>query len=377
MKIGILTLPLHSNYGGIVQAYALQTVLNRMGHDVVVFQNGYDGIVRFPKWEMPIILGKRFLRKCLTKSKIPVFLEHKRISELPVVNQYVSKFILDHINTYHIKSLNDIPRSEFDAIVVGSDQIWRCDYAKRIWNTDIQNVFLRFALDWNIKRVAYAVSFGKDELNYTQIEAKECASLAKLFDGISVREDSGVDLCLKYLDVKAEIVLDPTMLLTTQDYIKLIKDYGVPKNDGSLFAYILDSKNEKKNFVDYVANERNMKTYSIVDIKDYSQSINSRIKPPVEQWLRGFYDAEFVITDSFHGCVFSIIFNKPFIAIGNSNRGMSRFLSLLKMFGLEDHLILDINDYTSEKSYGIPDDIKERFFDLKEKSRNYLFQYFQ
>ena len=73
----------------------------------------------------------------------------------------------------------------------------------------------------------------------------------------------------------------------------------------------------------------------------------------VEQWLRGFYDAEFVVTDSFHACVFSIIFNKPFIVIGNAERGLTRFESLLRVFGLEDHLLYHFSDYNPNHSYSI------------------------
>ena len=76
---------------------------------------------------------------------------------------------------------------------------------------------------------------------------------------------------------------------------------------------------------------------------DINLPIENRIAPSVEQWLRGFYDAEFVVTDSFHACVFSILFNKPFLVVGNQKRGLSRFVSLLGMFGLEDRLITDMN----------------------------------
>ena len=70
-----------------------------------------------------------------------------------------------------------------------------------------------------------------------------------------------------------------------------------------------------------------------------------RVQPPVEQWLRGFYDAEFVVTDSFHACVFSILFHKPFIVVGNARRGMSRFKSLLSIFALGDRLVMDVTQF--------------------------------
>ena len=78
------------------------------------------------------------------------------------------------------------------------------------------------------------------------------------------------------------------------------------------------------------------------------KQIEKCIYPPVEQWIKGFMDAHFVVTDSFHGCVFSILFNKPFIAISNSGRGKSRFLSLLSIFGLEERLIDNPGDCVPE-----------------------------
>ena len=371
MKIGILTLPLHTNYGGILQAYALQTVLERMGHDVLVFQNDYDGIRRFPASRLPFVWGIRLLRK-IQGSSLPIFLESQKRRELPIVTQNVRQFINQNIHTYKVNDLNSISVDGFDIIVVGSDQIWRRSYARRIWKTDIQNVFLQFASEWKIKRIAYAASFGIDRWDYTTNETKECASLAKKFVGISVREDTGITLCSNYLGVKAEHVLDPTMLLSKDDYIKLIEQSKVPKNEGTLFSYILDRNVEKDNFVERVALDHNMQTYSITLSNDYSLPVEKRIYPSVETWLRAFYDAQLVVTDSFHGCVFSIIFGKPFIALGNAKRGMSRFNSLLKMFGLEDHLVQNMNDYSSMKSYFLSEKNNERLVALRELSMNFL-----
>lgn len=372
MKVGILTLPLHANYGGILQAYALQTVLERMGHEVVVFQNDYDGIRRFPVTNLPLIWGKRFFRK-IKGSSSPVFLEWQKKRELTIVTQHVQQFINHNIHTYKVEDLTSIPNGEFDVIVVGSDQIWRRSYVCRIWKTDIQNVFLRFASEWKIKRVAYAASFGIDRWDYSAKETSECASLVKKFDGISVREDSGISLCSKYFGVKVEHVLDPTMLLSKDDYIKLIEQSRVPKNEGTLFSYILDRNVMIDSFVNRVAADHGMKPYSITLSADYSMPVEKRIKPSVETWLRGFYDAELVVTDSFHGCVFSIIFGKPFIALGNLNRGMSRFNSLLRMFDLEDHLINEVNNYSSETKYQLLKDIGERLKTLQNESIDFLY----
>lgn len=117
-----------------------------------------------------------------------------------------------------------------------------------------------------------------------------------------------------------------------------------PKSKGNLLCYILDETEEKKALIKRIADEKGLKPFNV---KSQSDDINSpvseRIQPPLEQWLRGFYDAEFVVTDSFHACVFSILFNKPFIVYGNIERGLSRFTSFLEIFGLKDVLFTNMS----------------------------------
>jgi exopolysaccharide biosynthesis predicted pyruvyltransferase EpsI len=97
-----------------------------------------------------------------------------------------------------------------------------------------------------------------------------------------------------------------------------------------------------------------------------------RVQPPVEQWLRAFLDAEFVVTDSFHACVFSIIFGKPFIAVGNAQRGNARFNSLLKMFGLEHHLIATAKEYSPDADFSLGEDVAHRLGELRAAGYQFL-----
>lgn len=108
------------------------------------------------------------------------------------------------------------------------------------------------------------------------------------------------------------------------------------------------------------------------DIDDDTLPLEQRIKMPVEQWLRSFDDAEFVLTDSFHGCVFSIIFRKQFLAIGNKERGLSRFLSLLTLFSLRNRLILSPDEYKSNLSSIDYDKVQDRLLSFQNKSFSFL-----
>ncbi len=349
MKIGILTLWLNTNYGGILQAYALQKKLRDMGHDVETLQP-----VPFQKRPFPLQIlsyAKRVIKKCLGRNPKPIFYEDvmKRDSKIVSVNTHT--FIDKYIKTRLIKSLSDIKPTDYDAIIVGSDQVWRQPFFRGDWQNDIPNAFLRFTKGWDIKRIAYAASFGIDKIEreYTLQDIKVCRMAAKLFDAISVREDSGVRICKEKFGVDAKHVLDPTMLLDKEDYIKLVEAANIPKSEGNLMCYILDQSEFKTKVVETIAKEKGLTPF-YYDIKcdDISIPAAERIQPPVESWLRGFMDAEFVVTDSFHACVFSIILGKPFIAIGNAGRGLSRYYSLLGQFGLEDRLLMEDSSLDSK-----------------------------
>lgn len=341
MKIGILTLPLHSNYGGIIQAYALKATLENMGHEVIFIEH-----VNYPP-QLPInikylIYIKRCIFKYILKKDIIVRLDKHNMD----IFRFRMKEILPFINKYiqhDIRYTKDINFSQLNAVVVGSDQVWRTAYAN-----PIEKYFLNF-LDGNnhIKKIAYAASFGIENWDFTPQQTTECARLAKQFNLITVREDSGVNLCKEYLGVSAEQVLDPTMLLEMEDYVKIIKAENTPKSEGNLFAYMLDDSPQKQEFVEKIATKKGLTAFSIMPKE--GQTDITPTYPGVHKWLRSFMDAEFVVTDSFHGCVFSIIFNKPFIAIGNKGRGQARFDSLLKLFELENRLI-DISQLNTESA---------------------------
>ena len=341
MKIGILTLPFNTNYGGILQAYALQTVLERMGHEVHVIEKEKQSL-SISIYKMPIAYVRRIIKN-IKGHKYPIFYEQKYYREQPTIRQNTNKFIEKYINVIKYKKFCNIKESEYDAIIVGSDQVWRPKY---FGINQIEQAYLRFAETWNIKRIAYAASFGTDKWEYTKKQTSVCGELLKKFDAVSVREDSGVQLCKKYFGVEAQHVLDPTMLLGKEDYIKLFEANNTPKSKGNLLCYFLDETDEKKELIKRVVEEKGLTPFYVKSKSDDINSpISERIQPPVEQWLRGFYDAEFVVTDSFHACVFSILFNKPFIIYGNKSRGMSRFDSLLSQLGLKDLLITDISKY--------------------------------
>ena len=339
MRIGILTLPLHTNYGGILQAYALQTVLERMGHEVVVFDTPNKASLP-PLWKLPLCFAKRILLKSMGRGN-KIFAERHYNKVRPVIAKEIQPFIDERIHRKVITKFSKLNARDFDAIVVGSDQVWRTIYFPMWSGQGIENAYLSFTSGWNIKRISYAASFGTENWEYTEEQTRLCKEAIQKFDAVSVREENGVKLCKQYFDVDALHVLDPTMLLAVDDYIKLFKQKQTPKSTGTLLNYVLDETDELNYLIQQVAKEKNIIPFSVNNpfAGNDTKPIDQRVMQSVETWLRGFHDADFVITDSFHACVFSIIFKKQFIVVGNKKRGMERFESLLKMFGLEDRLV--------------------------------------
>lgn len=336
MRIGVITLPLNTNYGGILQAYALQKVLTSLGHDVKTID--FNRIVNLPQSTKYLIYLKRAFLHYVMKKDIAIKPDVEENNLWKNRTRHTSKFVEQHIKRFVIKNISQIKENDFDCFVVGSDQIWRHIYNNRFPGT--QNAFLAFAESWDVKRIAYAASFGTDKWEYSQEDTFACAKLAKRFDAISVRESSAVNICKEKLGVETCHLIDPTMLLEVEEYISLFQEQGTPQSTGNLMCYILDSNDDTSQIINDIAKYKNLVPfYTNSRTEDNNAPIEERIQPPVETWLRGFYDAEFVVTDSFHACVFSILFKKPFVVYGNKDRGMARFTSLLQMFGLTDRLV--------------------------------------
>ena len=342
MKVGVLTLPLHTNYGGNLQAYALVTALKEIGYDAWLIKWDKDKI---PLWKSPLTIAKRLVLKYLLRKKGVIIgsgiFDRRRREAIEI---YSKQFINHRISpqTTGFRSTAALARRigsyRFDTIVVGSDQVWRPAQ-------NVADYFLCFleASGSPTRRVAYAASFGTAEWTFSPKQHQVCAHHLRKFDAISVREDSGVSMCRQHFGVQAEHVIDPTMLLTRSHYIDLAcNEYSKQLLSGGkgLFAYVLDENADKTSAINYIASSLGLCHFALeMPTKNCATKFDIFAVPPVEDWLRSFEEADFIFTDSFHGCVFSIIFNKPFLAYGNKSRGLSRFESLLSMFHLEDRLI--------------------------------------
>lgn len=370
MKTAVITLPLHTNYGGILQAYALKCVLEGMGHEAVVVDR--KDKMPLPVWyKAPFVYVSRALKKMLKPGAgVEVLREFNYRKTLPLRAVNTQRFINQYIAPLVVSSYKDIRQGEYDAFVVGSDQVWRPRYFG-----NIEDAFLAFAKDWKVKRVAYAASFGTEEQEYKYEELQACSGLLEMFDAVSVREDAGVRICEEWFGYEgAEHVLDPVMLLDTEVYRTLAQKAENHSCRGKVMTYMLDPSREKDCVVDFVARITG-KDVEKFFVDDSSRPLAERVAPPVEQWLASFCDADFVVTDSFHGCVLSVMLHKPFVAVGNSLRGMSRMNSLLKVLGLDGRLVQGIDPeddgeyWLAEPDWKAVDAVLD---DQREKSMGFL-----
>lgn len=360
MKVGILTLlPLNSNYGGILQAWALQKFISDLGYDVIIFNTPQVGTLSFKEklFRYPLRVYKRYV----LGQKIIVNFESKFVHNRKKIIPFVENKILTKI----INRVVDINPQEYDYIIFGSDQVWRALYWCRTF-PNISDAFGAFVQDTSkTKLISYAASFGKDNIEeYPQEKLSEISLLLKRFRGISVREKSGVDICNRHFDVNAKWVMDPTMLHSIDVYEDVCKE--IPIKNKFIASYFLEESELSKKI-----EEKILGNYNGSYDKIKSNVLKAEVRG-IEDWLATFRDAEFIMTDSFHGSVFSIIFGKPFIVLDNPNRGTGRIKSLLQLFNIENHFIESVESLDDISSYCHKEKTSQILTNIRYESSSWL-----
>lgn len=322
MKIAIVTQPLYANYGGILQNYALQQVLKKMGHEPVTL----DYMPSLPLWRYCLYAGKTFLCALIPSKRHPLKPYHHFLQRPEALKHFVDMHIT-HTKTIASYSARQLAMYGIEAIVVGSDQVWRYKYNNEI----IDDKFLAFAKGIGCRKIAYAASFGVDKWDYPDEVTARVKGLIKQFNAVSVRETSAAVLCRNNLGVEAPVVLDPSLLLTREDYLPFCASMQVSAGP-YMASYVLDDDKRKQEMINCFAKEKGLSVKKMT-VSDDGCSI--------EEWLSTIKNAEYVITDSFHGSVFSILFGKQFYTFDNKGRGADRFYTLFSALGLMSRLLDD------------------------------------
>ena len=345
MKVALFIFRFGPSHGSILQTYALTRTLEKMGHKVTIIDRQKPvSLNDFYLCLRRVVKGLLNGRLSLHDFYLGSFSQHV----MKNLNKFLSTELWPQTITIKTdKDLQKIGKGDFDAFIVGSDQTWRPKYVYNIYN-----YFLDFVpKERDVKRIAYAVSFGTSEWEYSPDQELKCKVLASRFDGVSVREEDGVRLCKEFLDIDSIHVLDPTLLLKEIDYLKLIS--GREKCDDKYLGFnFLDFSTKKMEMVSHVSYFMDLPVRQINSMTENpAASAHDRVAPSIEEWLCGIANSQFVIVDSFHATVFAIIFHKEFISIGNERRGLSRFKSLLKITGLEDRLVYENESLKEERFF--------------------------
>lgn len=319
VKVGLVTLHGYFNYGNRLQNYALQESISKLGYDVesLVFQYPEDQI-------------KNKLRKYYEKRNGAV--QIKALKDIRRESK-IEKFSKENIRTRFI-TLNEKNcakvNNQYDAFIVGSDQIWNPLFWKKTTKSADYNAFmLRFASPQ--KRIAYAGSFGVEQLPefWTELMAEEF----KHFKLISVREEAGARIIDELTGVKPKVVLDPTMLLTAEEWKNKIQLCDKP-GDYVLSFFLGEKSNEAVKYITQLK-KANTKVIDLLDIRNGNYYVSGP-----DKFLELINNAAAVLTDSFHATVFSILFHTPFLTfsrIHNNRSNMnSRIITLLNKFELSD-----------------------------------------
>lgn len=338
-KIGILTFwNTPDNYGQMLQCYALQTFLRSQGHTTFLVRTGKE-------WQptsgfIPQLKDK--LRSASRLRQYPAYLAGKTITNLAYllthghfklykVDRDFDTFRKDYLHcserTYSLDELKQNP-PEADCFIVGSDQIW---------NTRDGIYFLSWAND-SVHKIAYAASFGGlkgDQEFYDLIRP-----WLKRFDWISVREQSGIEICKNSGRDDAQLACDPTLLLTQDDYARLATAPKEQPKRKYIFVYLLGTRTRICMKDVYAYAKR--KDMDVVYVG--SQGVVDkypRLSPTVQEWLWYVQHAEMVFTNSFHGTVFSLIFQNPFmnfLVYGAAVRMNDRINTILGRLRLKDRV---------------------------------------
>ena len=365
-KVGIITLHGYHNYGNRLQNYALQETIKELGFDVetvvVVSGNTSDNLIEKLS-KISTMSRKEVYKKILNKikQKTNYYFNKKLIHQrIKVFKDFSKKYLSEKVyycsNNDELKNLS----LKYDFFITGSDQVWN-----PLYKSKLPIYFLTFAEKH--KRISYAPSFGVSEIPYECIEEyrKYLYGMHKL----SVREEAGAEIIKDLTGLTVPVLIDPTLLLSKEKWMSISKEaIYKPKNNYLLTYFLGDISDENRKMINNIANMKNLQIVNLGDIRDRK----AYVAGPCE-FIDYISSASLLCTDSFHGCVFSILLGTPFIVIKrNSSQSMySRIETLLSKFQLESRKVENIK--TTEQIFEVDYSHIPSILDVeREKAIKYL-----
>lgn len=291
----------------------------------------------------------------------------------PLFSTHARKFAKSHFEAIsEVYSFDELWKLNHicDAFIMGSDQVWNFGISEAYK----YNFFLAFADDEK-KKISYAASFGHDKYKAPRDAVDTHRELLSKFDAISVREQSGVEILENTFGIKGTRVLDPVFMVERDVYDKVMSESEKKVEEPFIATYILDPTPEKREALLYVAKQKGLKLINILDgfrtkLEANKKKMELEVDEDVEvqDWLYYISHCEYFITDSCHGASFAIIYEKPFVCIGNTTRGLTRFESLFQLLRLEKRLVLDASEILKRPDLLEPIEYKP-VMDILEKER--------
>lgn len=331
-KIGIMSMQRIKNYGSFLQAFALKSMIEELGHNVeFVDYHIEEPIIKDGNKEKGIIA--KGIDALSGKAKLIHKLQY--IKHKKDFNRYLSLLNIDNKYNYNPK---------LDALVIGSDEVFNIIQS----NKNVGYSLELFGLNNNAKKViTYAASFGNttiDKINKYK-KTKEIKELLKKMESISVRDNNSFNIVKELTKKEPVINLDPVLIY---DYMKsnLVPKINVKEKYMILYAYNGRISNEEAKAIKELAKEKGVKVYSIGGSQPY---VDRFINCSPFEVLAYFKNAEYIVTDTFHGSIFSIINNKPFVTLvrkskGNSYGNEEKLTYLLGKLALKDRISYEINN---------------------------------
>lgn len=356
-RVGIVTFYLKDNYGGALQAYATCEICRSLGLEPLLVRSPFEGYYSLdPAKEIPLsqLFGLYIrhqllhsgrtaslllrLKKALIKLRTPQAQTLQRNND-GIAAHLFKRFADRHLPTI-ISTEDQQAIASCDCFIVGSDQVWRRRYLRNEYH--VLHYLLDFANDdQRAASIAYAASFGSDHWEGCGLMRQPAADLLHQFKAVSVRENSGIAAAKEAWGVDAVRMPDPTLVVDAKAYDKLIdsEKTSLPPKP-YLASYILDASESSLRVARALADELKLYEQPLMPTARTGNR-DDLIFKSVPQWLRYMRDCQAVVTDSFHGCVFALIFNKPLLCLGNTARGSARFDTLFETFGLKERLLVD------------------------------------
>lgn len=360
-KIGVVTWYEGPNYGTVLQALAMQLFLKKNGYDSYLFN-----------YDVPYVVNKKNkknLNEIINKLLLRFYMFFYK-KELNKKNNDLKNIILNNCQmTKHISCEKDYVEiaNQFNTIIYGSDQIWNPDWFHPYYYGYFDSI--------KSKLISYASSFGVNEIPLEKVGDLKIA-LTK-FDSISVREENGLNIIKGILKKESTLVLDPTFLLDKKDWEELCDDSKTPDSDYILCYMLTDNTNHWKAIKKF-AKRKKMKL-CIIPYGGFSflNKKNIVVDTNIGNFLDLIKNAKYVITDSFHCSVFSIIFEKKLILFerhnsSKSNSQNSRLYNLMNMVNI-DNFILKYNSKIIYDNYKIDYKTVKEIIEIKKiKSKEYI-----